>query len=571
MTQEHPFEQLAAREQMHSGTLAQRNPSRLGYMLLGGWVVLFAANFILHDSRGLGTGADSFKYLTPAVNLARGLGYTYLGHLELYFPPGYGLRTLPLYLMGFEPIQAALIGNVIVLALACLFAYLICRLYVSRVMALVAILFVVINTYIMEYTTLAMSEVTFMAGITGAGYFVLRFIRQPERNPLNLAAAGVFVSYAALTRPEGIGTALVLLGFLLVDLILRQPRPRLQSRFVGRLAFYALVFAAPAIVVYSPYAAFLSKNLGHFTVTNKAEINYAFGDARTQPDYDLSDPDHTLQEDLYVQQALTQGIHSTFEDGLRRLRVNLVRYASYAVRENPAPLAALGFVLVIALWRTRLRRLPLELRNDPDLLEALGFCIVMFAPLVPMAYYLAEPRMFVPFNMFVTIGAVVLMDRLVRAPSNMAPFPVRAVFALAIAGPLLLLGAYSNIAMSSNNRSEYHLQNAAIALAGLTQSRPVNVMALRRAEVASYYANDRRILADAKFVRAAPDISSDQVAETMRSEDLQYLVLDRHYIRTRPGLASLWACTPGACPTSLRLVAERPGEYRIFELAPASG
>jgi hypothetical protein len=204
------------------------------------------------------------------------------------------------------------------------------------------------------------------------------------------------------------------------------------------------------------------------------------------------------------------------------------------------------------------------------LLEALGFCIVMFAPLVPMAYYLAEPRMFIPFNMFVTIGAVVLIDRLIPAPSNMARLPIRSAFALAIAGPLLLLGAHSNIAMSSTNRSEYHLQNAAIALAGLTQSRPVNVMALRRAEVASYYANDRRVLADARFVRAAPDISSDGVAETMRAEGLQYLLLDRSYIKTRPGLASLWTCTPDACPTSLRLVAERPGEYRIFELASDS-
>lgn len=555
---------------MPSGTLDQRNVSRLCYVMLGAWLLLFAANFMLHDSRGLGTGADSFKYLTPAVNLSRGLGYTYLGHLELYFPPGYGLRTLPLYLLGFEPIQAALIGNVIVLALACLFAYLICRLYVSRVMALVAILFVVMNAYVMEYTALAMSEVTFMAGITGAGYFVLRFIRQPERNPLNLAAAGVFVSCAALTRPEGIGTAAVLLGFLLLDLTLRQPPPRLQSRFVGRLAFYALVFVVPAIMVYSPYAVYLSKNLGHFTVTNKAEINYAFGDARTQPDYDLGDPDHVLQEDLYVQQALSQGINSTFEDGLRRLRINLVRYASYAVRENTGALVALGLVLAVALWRTRFRRLPLDIRGDPDLLEAIGFCVVMFAPLVPMAYYLAEPRMFIPFNMFVTIGAVVLMDRLVAAPSTMPRMTLRTAFALAIAGPLLLLGADSNIAMASKNRSEYYLQNAAIALAGLAQSRPVNVMALRRAEVASYYANDRRILPDARFVRAAPDISSDEVAEAMRSEGLNYLLLDRHYIRTRPGLASLWACTADTCPTSLHLVADMPGEYRIFELAPAS-
>jgi hypothetical protein len=175
--------------------------------------------------------------------------------------------------------------------------------------------------------------------------------------------------------------------------------------------------------------------------------------------------------------------------------------------------------------------------------------------------------MFIPFNIFVIIGAVVLMDRIIAAPSNMAPLPIQRAFALAIAGPLLLLGAYQNIAMSSTRRSEYYVQNAAIALAALTQSRPVNVMALRRAEVASYYANDRRVLADAKFVRAAPDLSTDAVAEKMRAEGLKYLVLDQTYIRTRPGVSSLWTCPPDACHRSLRLVAEDPGNYRIFEVA----
>ena len=547
---------------MKPSASSQRTSSRLWYILLGVWLVLFAANFMLHDSRGVGASADSFKYLTPAVNLARGLGYTYLGNPELIQPPGYGMRTLPLYLAGFELIQAALIANVIVLALACLFIYLICRFYVSGVLALVAILFVAMNAYIMDFATLAMSEVTFMATISGAGYFVLRFIRQPTRDPLNLAVAGAFVGWAALTRAEGMGTALVLLGFLLLDLVLRQPPPRFQPRFAARLAFYAVVFAAPAIAIYSPYVVFLSKNLGHFALTGKSEINFTVGDARVQPDHDI------LKEDLYVQQALAQGIHSTFEDGLRRLRTNLVRYARYSIEENKALLAALGLVLAIGLWCTRFRRLPLEFRNDPDLPEALGFCIVMLAPLIPMAYYLAEPRMFIPYNTFVIIGAVVLMDRIIAASSGMAALPGQRAFALAIAAPLLFIGAYSNVAMSSTKRPEHHVQNAAVALATLTQSRPVNVMALRRAEVASYYANDRRVLVDAKFVRAAPDLSTDAVAETMRANGLQYLVLDRRYIKTRPGVSSLWTCPPDACPRSLRLVAEVQGNYRIFELAP---
>lgn len=558
---------------MKSDAIGRGGSSRLRWILLGGWLVLFAANFILHDSRGLGAGADSFGYLTPAVNLARGHGYAYLGKPELIYepglerpelvwPPGYGLRTLPLYLAGVELIRAAVITNVIFLALACLFTYLICRFYVSRLWALVAILFVVTNAYIVDYTALAMSEVTFMAIASGAGYFILRFIRQPSRNPLNLVAAGVFAGCATLTRPEGVGVTLALVGFLLLDLVLRQPAPRFQSGFAARLAFYALMFVASAAVVYSPYVVFLSENLGHFALTGKSEIVAIEGNVR------VHSPRDQFAQDLYYQTAHAEGIRSTLGDGFRRLPTNLIRYARYGVEESEAPLAALGLVLVIGLWRNRFRRFPIEFRNDPDFLETLGFCVVMLSPLVPMAYFLSERRMFIPYNLYVIVGAVVLMDRIASAAPAAAPLPNQRAFALAVAAPLLLLGAYSNIAMSSTMWGEYPLQRAAIALAALTESRPVNVMALRRAEVASYYANDRRLLTDARLARAAPDLTTDRVAETMRTERLQYLLLDRTYIKTRPGVASLWTCAPNTCPQGLRLVAEDPDNYRIFKLVP---
>ncbi|HET6618996.1 MAG TPA: hypothetical protein VFG64_03585 [Dongiaceae bacterium] len=543
---------------MEQRTEGKKRPSPLQYGLLGAWLVLFAANFALHDSRGLAAVLDAFKYLIPAANFFAGRGYTYLGQPHLLFPPGYGLTVVPLYLAGFELVEAALIINVIGLALACLFTYLICRFYISRTMALVAILFVVVNAYIMDHATVALTEMTFMAAITGAGYFVLRFIRQPRRNPLNLVVAGGFTGWATLTRPEGMGIALALIGLLWIDLLLRQAPPRFRSGLVARLAMYTLIFAAPLTVIYAPYAAFLSKNVGHFTLTSKSEHNIRYGNA------ELLENGSPLEKYLYIK----QGTQSTLGDDIHRTRTNLVRHAKYAIKENLAVLAALCLVLAAGAWRDRFWQFPLRLDKTSDIWEALGFCAFMVSPLLPMSFYLANPRYVVPYSPFVIIGTIVLMERIFLVRSSVGRQIGRPIFAAAIATPLILLGAYSNIAMSRKKLLDHPLQTAAVALASLTEARPINVMSITRSDVASYYANDRRILPSAYFAGVAPDASPDQLVETMRTKGLQYLVLDEAYIGSRPELASLWTCPPAACPASLRLAAEQDGRYRIFEVTP---
>jgi hypothetical protein len=188
-----------------------------------------------------------------------------------------------------------------------------------------------------------------------------------------------------------------------------------------------------------------------------------------------------------------------------------------------------------------------------------------------MSFYLASPRYVVPYSLFMIIAATVLMGRIFAARSSGGRQIDRPVFAAAIATPLVLLGAYSNIAMSRTKLLDYSLQTAAVALASLTEVRPINVMTLTRADVASYYANDRRILPSAYFAWVAPDASPDRLVEMMQANGLQYLVLDGTYIESRPEVASLWSCPPAACPASLRLAAEQEGQYRIFEVAPERG
>lgn len=534
------------------------------YVMVAACFVLFIGNFALHDSRGLAGIADTFHYLIPAANLAEGHGYSYLGEPELTFPPGYGLSILPLYAIGFKLVQAAVITNVFFLLLTCLFTYLICRFYVSKTFALVAILFIVTNAYIMDHMAVAHAETAFMAAISGSGYFVLKFIHGHKRNPLDLIVAGALNGWATLTRPEGMGIALALVGFLVLSLAIRQPSPRFSRKFVAQLALFTLAFAVPLAAVYTPYTAFLSRNVGQFTLTTKVEINIAVGNAAMQE----GDENAYLMKDLYLQSLQSEELQPGLRDDILRFTKNFISYVKYSINENIALLTSLLFVLAICAWRGKFREFPLKFDKGSHVWEPLGFCVFMLSPIIPMSYFIAHPRLFVPYNLFVIIGGTVLMGQIFAAHSNTAQRMERFVLAFAIAVPFILLGAHTNIVMSRVKVEEFPLQMAAVALSSLASRQPVNVMTLRREAMVSYYANDRRALFIAKFAGIGPQISPDALIETMRANGLQYLLLDQSYILTRPRISLLWTCPSDLCPPSVRLLREDPGVYRIFELSP---
>jgi hypothetical protein len=194
----------------------------------------------------------------------------------------------------------------------------------------------------------------------------------------------------------------------------------------------------------------------------------------------------------------------------------------------------------------------------------------MLSPVIPIAYHMARTRLLVPYDLFVVIGAVVLMDRIVALRSSAGWRTDTRLYAGVVAVPLILLGTYSNLSTALVTPPDHPLQAAAVDLASLAQTRPVNIMAIRAGGMVTYYANDRHIPVAARFELIAPDDTPDTLAETMQAKGLQYLVLDRYNIRKRPKVASLWTCPPDSCFGRLRLVAEKPDSYRIFELVAES-
>lgn len=562
---------------MHVGIAGKPSHSTLERIILAVFVVLFVANFALHDSRGLAGHSDTFHYLIPAANLAEGHGYTYFGTPELIFPPGYGLAALPLHLAGFELVQAGVIANVAFLLLTCLFAYLMCRFYVSRTFALLAPLFLVSNAFIMGVTAVGASTVAYMAAISGAGYFVLRFIRQPRRNPHNLIVASAFGGWAMLTRPEGMGIAAALLGFLILDLAIRQPSPRLSLKFAGQLALYVFVYVAPLAAVYAPYAGFLSRHVGEFTLTTKAASNVVDGQVAMQEGED----NEFLRRDLYLLSIQTEAeaptlgydlrvaeVETSLREDIPRFLKNLAAYAKYLIGENIAVLAAVVLFVAACAWRDGFRKPPIRLDRVSDLWEPIGFCLFMLSPVIPMAYFVSGSRFFTPHSAFVIIGAVVLLGWIFAGRPAAAQKADWRVLTFSVALPLILLDGYWNISIWRRASEIYPLQRASIALSALAAERPVNVISLRRPAVAMYYANGRRAPFAAKSACAAPRSSPDDIIDYMQTKGLRYLLLDRTYMPTRPGVSPLWTCPPDSCPPALRLVLEERGVYRIFELSP---
>ena len=500
--------------------------------------------FLIHDQRGGAIVGDSLNYLYSSANLVEGRGYTFFGEPEILFPPGYGLATMPFYLAGFKLGQAAILVNVFALAAACFFLYRSCRFYVEPRFAYAAALLLAVNAYVMTYLVLALTEMLFMSLIAGGTYLVLRFVHEEPGGVWNLIAAGLLLGWASLTRPEGIAVAGALFVFVLLSAWLRE-RP--LGPLVGIAAGAMLL---PVVAVYAPYAAYLSLEVGHFTLTEKGDLNILVGNVATDP----GAINAYLQKDL----ALEREEASSLSDHVRRTSTNLVSYSKYFVKQGLPALSIAGLLFGPWLYRRRWTW-------DRKVLEVATLSILGLATILPMAYFIAHPRLFVPFNVFLIFGALVLAGRLF-APGVSS----RIIFA-AIALSVVVVGISSHYLVGRHDFQEIPLQRAADVLAASEEAGPIDVVTLRRAAMTSYYANNRELIPDAEAVSIGPEQTAEEVVQWMVSKGFDYLILDAGFIATRPALTDLWECEISACPSGLRLVYEERGVYRIFRpTTPAS-
>ena len=526
----------------------ERNALVLSVLLI---LAVFWLNFALYAAGGVYVQGDTFSYLVAAKNLVEGSGFTVGGEPEMTFPPGYGLTAMPFYLVGFELVQSGVIANVVLMGLACLFVYLICREFVARSYSLLAVALLVANGKVVFYVTRAMSETAYMAAILGAAYFAVRFSHSGRRG--YLAGLGAFCAAAALTRPEGIGIAGLLFGYILILSLFESGRPRISTAFVTRWLVNAAVWAAAFGIVYAPYAWFLSNQIGHFVLTNKTNINILAGNAvLTAP----KGVNLMFATDIYINHPALRRPLPAHADLLREV-INLQHYLRYALEQSAVPVICVA-VTVAGLMVFEYRR-RIWFRPNRKAIEAWLLCLFMLCVIVALSYFQAKPRFFSPLNPVVAIAAAVAVSGLL---AGMAPRARGRILAVAVT-TAVLAGILLNVHFARKPVEEAPSRLAAEALAQLSVPRPISVLTLRRHSMVSYYANHHRVLADARMERLDVLAGPADAARLMKRKGLTYFVVDKAYLQTRPYIGALWTCRDH-CPDGFHLVGEVPEMYRIF-------
>jgi 4-amino-4-deoxy-L-arabinose transferase-like glycosyltransferase len=211
--------------------------------------------------------ADHATYITSGINLFAGKGFTSPGGWpETWFPPVYPLLIGVLNILTGDGMLAAKLVSLAASVVWVLAFYRVGRSIGGETVGLVAAVILLVQPDRALFSVLSMSQAVFSALLWSA---VALYIADPgDARPTTAPLTGVLLGLAALTRPEGLLAA----GVIVMDRAVRL-WPTSPRRAVTRAGILAAAFA----IVLLPYIVYLYRTTGKLTMTGKTEINLAVG------------------------------------------------------------------------------------------------------------------------------------------------------------------------------------------------------------------------------------------------------------------------------------------------------
>ncbi|MFC1834165.1 ArnT family glycosyltransferase [Thermodesulfobacteriota bacterium] len=529
--------------------------------------------------------SDSVHYLIPIHNLMAGEGYTYRGHPEVLFPPGYGLVSYVFFLFVGDMEYSGLIVSALAYVSVILVAFIVSNYLFGPREGLIAAWLVTFFTGLVRLSSQVSSDALACLCLLLGFYLYLRLI-DGNGSYKTAAILGAVLGFSYVLRPEGFLTGLLAIVTLFIITIAsgRSPDNKVSGSTVRRpliLILVTVLFLAFLI----PYVLFLKNHTGRWTFSTKAGGNLRIGEIS------LEGPGHRVD-----------GLTEMFDSGES---INILQYArsrgkKYAVRVFRNALVEAykllklnfhGLVPLAILWLIypfvasgRLfanRAMPLACFR-----VAIAF-LVFLSPLPAYWFFFIESRLLVPYSLLLLILLSLLivefLDNILASFHKPRIWP--SVFLVCLISIASSLGVGylrdlprvpqkllpSSLFEPFTDERQVGYRPAAEWLR--KNCRDLNQLTLMnpgRPDMLLFFASGKKTL-PGRAVKVEPQTTLEEIVSELQSSKPSYLIITAEQAAQRSAespdaIVSLWNEPEKAKSAGLFLVHEDPkGTFKVYQ------
>lgn len=454
-------------------------------------------------------GGDALQYLLPIHNLMAGKGYTYCGSPELWMPPGYGIVSYILFLFIRDIELSGMLASALSYLLIIPTTYYTVRFLFGKKYAFLSSFLVAFCPTLISYSYVNFSESTFFFFLLLSFFIYVRTVLSKSSLPQSILL-GILLVFTSLIRPEGFLIAVLALPslFVLSVVNIKQSKEFGFASMLRRLSYPAvtvLVFLTLAL----PYVLFNYEHTGNWTFSIKASHFLAAYGGRV-----IKVPWHNIKSEI-----------------LQLLKINF-----HAL----VPLAFLWFIFPFFSTRKLFAKLKLDFRN---IRIALSF-IIFLSPLSIWLIFFPYARYLLPYSLFILFLLSFLMVRFFESLEikglSQGIILVCAVSLISLLSYVLPVPYPSLYKTLTTRHAHLALRAAGFFLQDHVQNlENLTIIDPRKGYVALFYASGKKE-PRGKDITIPPNMTLEEVAILVTTGKADYLLLDNHYIHTRPQLIPLW-------------------------------
>jgi len=236
-------------------------------------IFLFSFKNIGPSQHGIPGGDYIREYEPIADNILQGKGITLNGRVYPGLSPGFPIFLSGIFVLsqltGIEKLDLIVVFNVILVALACCFLFLVAKEIFNKKIALISSFLWMTYPFNLWFVKNPNTEVPFIP-LLYAG--ILFYILALKRKDLKFAfLSGITLGLASLVRPIGIFLPFFLSSLLIILLFLK-------VEFKKKTVFLAIILLAGSLLAISPWVIYsYSKTGGFISFSTRAPEGFIYG------------------------------------------------------------------------------------------------------------------------------------------------------------------------------------------------------------------------------------------------------------------------------------------------------